>query len=122
MSEGLSSHVTTLEAFPWQVVSGRWGSDATQTFQPATGLLHVPQVKGTPAIIASSCTFVRDPWAVDPRMEMATSPAVRSPRRPKLTAKEARELALSILKAAEASRLRFAEEEAAQGISWEERS
>lgn len=122
MSERLSSSVATPEALPWQLVSGRWVSDSRQLPQPATSLLRVIQVMGAAAIIASSCTFVTDPWAVDPRMEMATSPAVRSPRRPKLTAKEARELALSILKAAETSRLRFAEEEAAQGISWEEQS
>lgn len=79
MSEGLSSHVTTLETFPWQVVSGRWESDATRTFQPATGLLHVPQVKGTPASIASSCTFVRDPWAIDPRQNVRTVEEARKP-------------------------------------------
>jgi cation transport regulator ChaB len=55
-------------------------------------------------------------------MERATSSVVYLPRRKKLTVKEARELALSILKDAEASRMRFAEEEAAHGTSWEELS
>lgn len=105
-----------------QVACGRWASDSMLSYQRAASLLGVLQLVGATAIIISSCTLVNDPWALDPRMDLATSSVVHLPRQPRLTGKEARELALSILEAAEVSRERFAEEEAARGASLEELS
>lgn len=105
-----------------QVASGRWASDSMLSYQHAASLLGVLQLVGATAIVISSCTLVNDPWALDPRMDLATSSVVHLPRQPRLTGKEARELALSILEAAEVSRERFAEEEAARGASLEELS
>lgn len=122
MTERLSSSVATSEAFLKQTELGGWGSDSIQISQPTVSWLRVIQAMGAVAIIASSCTLAKDPWVIDPRTEVVTSPIVRSLQRPRLTAKAARTLALSILQAAEESRARFAEEEAARGMSWEEQS
>ena len=122
MTERLSSPVATSAAFLEQTELGGGRSDSMQTSQPTASLLRVIQVMGAVAIIASSCTLAKDPWIVDPRTEVATSPTIRSLQRPRLTAKEARVLALSILQAAEESRARFAEEEATRGMSWEDQS
>jgi len=122
VTERLSSSITTSDASLRQAELGERSSESMQLFQPAVSLLHVIQVMGAVAIIASSCTFAKDPWVIDPRTEVVTSPTVRSLQRPRLTAKAARALALSILQAAEESRARFAEEEAARGMSWEEQS
>jgi hypothetical protein len=120
VTERLSSPVVTSEDLLRQAEFGGWRNDSIQTAQPAVSWLRVIQVMGAVAVIASSCTLAKDPWTIDPRTEVATSPTIRSIQRPKLTAKEARTLALSILQAAEESRARFAEEEATRGISWEE--
>jgi len=122
VTERLSSPVATSGTLPRQVELERWGSDSIQTFPPAVSWLRVIQVMVAVAIITSSCTLAKDPWVIDPRAEVATSPTIRSVQRPKLTAKEARTLVLSILQAAEESRARFAVEEAMRGILWEEQS
>lgn len=95
MTERLSSPVTTSEALLRQSERGGWEGDSIQTSQSAVSLLRVIQVMGAVAIIASSYTRAKGLWVVDPRTEVATSPTIRSLQRPRLTAKEARTLALS---------------------------
>ncbi len=122
VTERLSLPVATSGTLPRQVEFERWGSDSMQPPQPAVSLLRVIQAMGAVAIFASTCTLAKDPWIINARMEVATTLPLHSFQRLRLTAKEARTLALSILQAAEESRTHFAEEEAARGISWEEQS
>ena len=64
----------------------------------------------------SSGTVSGDPWAAAHRLDLASSLVIKTPRRRRLTLQEARDLALSAVRAAENSRLRFAEAEATQGL------
>lgn len=69
MTERLSSLVAASGTSPSQIELEKWGSDAMQTSRPTRRFLRVV---GAAAIITSSCTFARDPWATDPRKNVRT--------------------------------------------------
>lgn len=96
-------------------------TDARAPAHASQGLLGVIRATGAAFVIAiSTSTRGIDPWAKDLRGDSSTRIpiVVTMPRR--ITMKQARELALEIMAAAEASRARYAEEEAARGISWDQ--
>lgn len=103
----------------WAVEGAVSVTSSTQTTSIPRWLRHASL---TILLAASSVSSFADPWAQTRQQRgRATMTAVFRPcRRRRISAIEARRIALSILYRAEEERLRIAEEEAARGIDWED--
>ena len=107
--------------------SANWAIDErvviTVPTRAVTPLYWLQQVAGSALLLAAtSVTSFIDPWAQTQQQRgQATMAAVFRPyRRRRISALEARRIALDILYRAEDERARIAEEEATRGIDWEE--
>lgn len=112
-----------LPRIPGNVSTGDWSENLEGPIRFHTGMLSLVRAIGRGVNISMPSTSSGiDPWFDDRRHQtsLAYISIVSTTFRRRISIKEAREIALQILRQAEEERLQIADYEAQRGMAWEE--